>query len=339
MEITVNEIARLINGDVAGNGEIVIKRVAKIEEAEEGDITFLANRRYYKFLQKSKASAFIVDKSISAEGKNLIKVQEPYLAFLKVFQFFNPPEEDIQKVIHPSATICENCKLGENVAVGNFVFIGKNCEIEDDVVIFPNVYIGNNVKIGKNTKIYPNVTIRENIIIGRNVIIHPGAVIGSDGFGYVFDKDRYIKIPQLGRVIIEDDVEIGANCAIDRATMGATIIRSGTKLDNLIHIAHNVVIGKNTAIAAQVGISGSTQIGERVSIGGQAGLVGHIKIGNGVRIGAQAGVTKSFKKENITISGYPARLHEQARKREACSNKLPELFKKIKTLEKKINSK
>ena len=339
MELSVGEIAKLINGKIHGKSDTIIKRVAKIEEADEGDITFLANKKYYNFLQLSKASACIVDETIHAENITCIIVENPYLAFLKVFQHFNPPQENIRKVIHPSAIIEENCILGKNLSIGAYVFISTDCKIGDNVVIYPQVFIGAHVEIGEGSIIYPNVTIREDCIIGKNVIIHSGTVLGSDGFGYVFEQEKYNKIPQLGKVILEDEVEIGANCAIDRATMGDTIIKKGTKLDNLIHIAHNVIIGENTAIAAQTGISGSTQIGKRVQIGGQAGLVGHIKIGDGVKIGAQAGVTKSFPMENVTISGYPARLHDQAKRREACSNKLPEMFKKIKKLENQINNK
>jgi len=339
MEISINEIAGLIDGEVVGDGTTVIRKVAKIEEADDGDITFLANKKYYKFLETSNASAYIVDKTVKAGGKNLIRVDHPYLAFLKVFQFFNPTQRDIREGIHRSAVLGKECNLGKNLTIGACVFIGDTCEIGNNTIIYPHVYLGNKVKIGENVKIYPHVTIREDCSIGNNVIIHAGTVIGSDGFGYVFEKGNYIKIPQLGNVVIEDDVEIGANCAIDRATMGSTRIKKGAKLDNLIHLAHNVEIGENTAIAAQAGISGSTTIGKTVSIGGQAGLLGHIKIGNRVKIGAQAGVTKSFNEEGITISGYPARNHIIARKREACYNRLPEMFKKIKKLEKKINNK
>ncbi|MDZ7264121.1 MAG: UDP-3-O-(3-hydroxymyristoyl)glucosamine N-acyltransferase, partial [candidate division KSB1 bacterium] len=259
----------------------------------------------------------------------------PYFAFLKVLQIFHPPSDTVAEGIHPTAIIGENTKIGQQPRIGAYVVIGKDCQLGDGVVIHPGTIIGPEVHIGDRTIIYANVVIRERVRIGNHVIIHGGTVIGADGFGFAREGQVYHKIPQVGTVVIEDQVEIGANCTIDRATMGQTVLRKGVKLDNLIQVAHNVEIGENTVIAAQTGISGSTKIGSNAIIGGQVGFVGHIEVGNNATIGAQSGVSKSLAGDAVYF-GYPAKPIMQAKREEAALRKLPDLLKKIAELEARL---
>jgi len=335
MELTLAEIAALVQGDLDGDGSIKIRDVAKIETANPGEITFLSNPKYAKYVELTKAAAILVPRDFPAIDRPVILTQNPYFAFLKVLQTFHPPVVTVAEGIHPTAIVDATTQLGKNIRIGAGVVIDKHCRIGDEVVIHPGVVIGPEVEIGHRTLIYSNVAIRERVRIGTNVIIHSGTVIGSDGFGFAREGQQYFKIPQVGTVIIEDDVEIGANCAIDRATLGATIIRRGAKLDNLIQVAHNVEIGENTVIAAQTGISGSTKIGKNVMIGGQVGFVGHIEIGDNTTIGAQSGVSKSLPANSIYF-GYPARPMMQAKREEAALRRLPDLLKKISDLEAKL---
>ena len=335
--IKLGDISKRINGELIGETNTEISGAAKIDNSKSGDITFLANPKYKRFLTDTKASAIIVDENFKDKlSIPHIKVANVYYSFLQVFLFFNPQKEQIDKGIHSTAIIHSSTKIEKSVSIGSNVSIGKNCVIKNGSKIFPNCVIMDGVKIGKNCLLYPLVSIREESQIGNNVIIHNGAVIGSDGFGFAPHEGVYHKIPQIGRVVIEDNVEIGANCTIDRATLGDTIIRKGTKLDNLIQIAHNVEIGESTVIAAQAGISGSTKIGHHVMIGGQVGTVGHIEIGNYVQIGAQSGVPKSIPEKEIYF-GYPARPIMRTKRIEAVVNQLPELLKRIQKLEKNIN--
>lgn len=337
--LSLKEIADKIGGEVVGDGKIFIERIAEIKEAKEGEITFLANPKYVSFLEKTKASAVIVSKEISlnnmSKGFQLIRVQDPYLAFQRVASIFAYTQRREKAGINPSAIIGKNVKIGKNVLISAFVVIEDDVEIGDDVIIHPFVFIGRKSKIGNGTLIYQNVSIREESEIGKRVILHCGVVVGSDGFGYATEGKIHHKIPQMGNVVIEDDVEIGANTTVDRATLGATVIKKGTKIDNLVQVAHNVVLGENCLLAAQVGISGSTEVGNGVVMGGQAGLVGHISVGDNAKIGAQAGVTKSVT-ENTIVSGYPARPHSEAKRREAAVLRLPRLFSRIAELEKRI---
>ncbi len=337
MELTLAEIAALVQGDLDGDGSIKIHDVAKIETANPGEITFLSNPKYAKYVESTKAAAILVPRDFPATDRPVIRTQNPYFAFLKVLQTFHPPVMTVAEGIHPTAIVDATTQLGKNIRIGAGVVIDKHCRIGDEVVIHPGVVIGPEVEIGHHTLIYSNVAIRERVRIGTNVIIHSGTVIGSDGFGFAREGQQYFKIPQVGTVIIEDDVEIGANCAIDRATLGATIIRRGAKLDNLIQVAHNVEIGENTVIAAQTGISGSTKIGKNVMIGGQVGFVGHIEIGDNTTIGAQSGVSKSLPANSIYF-GYPARPMMQAKREEAALRRLPDLLKKISDLEAKLET-
>jgi len=333
---TLSEIAGHIGGQLVGNANIQIEGTAEIDKAIRGTITFLANLKYKHFLETTGASAVIIDKKIPFKPHiPYIVVDDAYFAFLKVFLLFNPRKELLPPGIHETAIVDPGAVLGEAVAIGANVYIAPGVYIGKGTKIFPNTVILNNVHIGEDCLIYPNVSIREDCQIGNRVIIHNGVVIGSDGFGFAPHEGKFHKIPQVGKVVIEDDVEIGANATIDRATMGETRIKAGAKLDNLVHIAHNVVVGGNTVMAAQTGISGSTKIGRNVMIGGQVGTVGHITIGDGAQIGAQSGVSKDVKPGEI-VFGYPARPIMKTKRIEATLNNLPALLKRIRQLEKKI---
>jgi UDP-3-O-[3-hydroxymyristoyl] glucosamine N-acyltransferase len=335
MKFTLKEISRLVNGELVGNPDTVITGISGIKEAQEGDITFLANPKYAPLLHTTKASAVITHKDVSNSPKPLVRAENPSLVFAQVVGLFAPKDANHPKGISAHAFVSPKAKLGLNVAVGPFTIIEDGAAIGDNTVIYGGCYIGCNAKLGEKCLIYPHVSVREKIEIGNKVIIHSGAVIGSDGFGFAQVKGIQEKIPQIGTVVIENDVEIGANVTIDRARFDKTIIGKGTKIDNLVQIAHNVVVGENCVIVAQAGVSGSTILGKNVTLAGQAGLVGHIHIGDGAVVGAQGGVTKSVP-ANTFVSGYPARPHEQAMRAYACVQKLPELYKKIKELEEKI---
>jgi UDP-3-O-[3-hydroxymyristoyl] glucosamine N-acyltransferase len=335
MKITLGEIAERIGGELVGDSSVEISGVSGIREAEEGDVTFLANPRYEAYLRDTRASAVIMCKNSLKPDRPVIYDENPYLAFLKVVRIFFPGRGDFPRGIHPKAVIGKDVQMGEDVAIGAYAVISDGAEIGDRVTILPGCYIGDRTKIGADTLIYPNVSIREDVFVGRHVIIHCGAVIGSDGFGFAKDGEQYQKIPQVGNVLIEDNVEIGANVCIDRSTTGTTHISRGTKIDNLVQIAHNVVVGENSIIVAQVGISGSTELGKNVTLAGQSGVVGHIKIGDNAVVGAQAGVTKSIP-PNTCVSGYPARPHAQSTRINATVQRLPELLVTVRKLERRI---
>jgi len=309
MQITVQKIADSIGGVVVGDADALIERPSKIEEAQAGSITFIASEKYISFLDTSQASAYIVDKSFETQKhphKNFIQVDHVYGAIAQLLAIYNKknhPKSGIAK----SAIIADSSKIGENCSIGEHVVIGEQVVIGDNVSILANSYIGASANIGTDCRIYSGVQIYHECIIGNKCIIHANTVIGSDGFGFAPQKDgTYTKIAQVGIVKVEDDVEIGAGCTIDRATMGETLIKKGVKLDNLIHIAHNVVIGENTVIAAQVGIAGSTKIGKNCMIGGQSGIVGHLNIADETIFQAKSGMTKSVKKKGTKWYGYPA---------------------------------
>lgn len=335
MKITLKEIAKTIGAEIVGKSDIVITGICGIKEAKEGDITFLSNPRYESLLANTKASAVITSKDIKGAQKTLLRTENPSLAFAKVAGLFTSYGLKHPKNIHPTALISKKAKLGKEVAVGAYTIIEDDVTIADRTIIYGGCYIGHNVKIGKDCLIYPQVVIRERIEMGDRIIIHSGTVIGSDGFGFVKVAGVQEKIPQIGTVAIEDDVEIGANVTIDRARFDKTIIGKGTKIDNLVQIAHNVVTGENCIIVAQAGISGSTVLGKGVTLAGQAGLVGHITIGDGAVVGAQGGVTKSVAPHTM-VSGYPARPHDIAKRVNACVQNLPGLYKKVKELEEQI---
>lgn len=338
MQINIKDIARLIDGQIEGDDSIIISGSCKIEEGENGKITFLANQKYKDFIYTTKASVVIVPKDFDTSNDHLptlIKVDNVYLALSKLLEKFNS-SISINDGIATTAIIGDDAKLGENVQIDDFVIIKKGVKIGDNTKIYGQVFVGDNVTIGKDCILYPGVKIYHGCIIGDRSTIHANTVIGSDGFGFAKDNEgKYTKIPQSGNVVIESDVEIGSNTVIDRASFGSTTIKSGTKLDNLIQIAHNVSVGSNTAVAAQVGIAGSTKIGSNCLIGGQVGIVGHIEIADGAMIQAQSGVASSIKEPNSKWYGYPAIDYQAYLKSFAVFKKLPELFQQINTLNKK----
>lgn len=334
--VKAGEIARMIHGIVEGDPERTISGLNKIELAQEHELTFLANPRYKPLVYSSNAGAILVrkDEEFSSPVKaTLIRVDDPYLEFMRLIRTFLPPKPSLPVEISSLASVDPTAKVGKNVSVAPFVYIGPNVTIGDNVVLYPGVVLLRDVRIGNDSILYPGVTVREECEIGARVIIHNGTVIGSDGFGFAFQHDHYEKIPQMGKVVIEDDVEIGANCTIDRATLGETRIRKGTKLDNLIHIAHNVVVGEHTMMAAQTGISGSTRVGNYVMMGGQVGIVGHIEIGDRVQIAAQSGVPKSIPAGEI-VFGSPARPVGKAKRIEAVISNLPEMYSFVRSMQK-----
>jgi UDP-3-O-[3-hydroxymyristoyl] glucosamine N-acyltransferase len=335
----LQEICEFIGGELCGDGEIEIIGVSGIKEARKHEITFVANSRYRSAMEHTKASAIIIGKDISCNGRPTIRVDNPYFAFVRVLEMFASRKRKTEYGIHKTAIMGENVRLGEQVSIQAYTVIEDNVELGDGTIISPFVYIGDGTKIGNEVLIYPNVTIREGVQIGNRVIIHCGAVIGSDGFGFATVSDRHHKIPQIGTVIIEDDVEIGANTTVDRATMtnGATIIKRGTKIDNLVQIAHNVVIGEDCRIAAQTGIAGSSEIKARVTIAGQSGVVGHITVGEDNVIFAKSGVTKDLPPGGGYFSGFPARPHAQELRFQASLHKLPEMLHQFALLQERVD--
>lgn len=335
MKKTLGEIAQIIGGEVVGDPNTTITGVCGIKEAEEGDLAFVANNRYLALMNQTRASAIITSREVKSAPKPIIRTDNPSLAFAKMVSLLAPNEAHHPKGIHSTAIIGKDVKFGQNIAIHAYVVIEDNVEIGDNTIIYPNVYIGHYTKVGSDCLIYSHVSIRERVSIGNRVFIHSGSVIGSDGFGFATVKGVHHKIPQIGTVIIEDDVEIGANVTIDRARFGKTIIGKGTKVDNLVQIAHNVEVGENSIIVAQTGISGSTLIGKGVTLAGQSGVVGHITIGDNAVVAAQAGVTKSVA-PNTCVSGYPAKPHSLAKKINACIQRLPRLFDTVNEIKKKI---
>ena len=336
MTFSALQIAALINGKTEGNANISVNSFGKIEEAEDGQLAFLANPKYEEYLYSTKASVIIINESLELKQPvtaTLIRVPDAYSAFAKLLGTYQQMMQQQLNGVQEPVYISTSASYGQNVFIGAFAYIGDNVKVGNNTKIYPNVYVGNNVKIGDDSIIHPGVKIYHDCVIGDNVVIHAGTVIGSDGFGFAPQADgSFKKVPQIGNVIIEDNVEIGANATIDRATIGSTIIRSGAKLDNLIQIAHNVEIGNSTVVAAQSGISGSTKVGKGVMIGGQVGIVGHINIGDGAKINAQSGVSKSVE-AGKAVTGSPAHDYTSALRSQAISRKLPELEKRIKELE------
>lgn len=338
MGMKLKDICEHLGGELTGDGEIEITGVSGIKEAVPSQITFVANSKYIGAIATTQASAIIIGHGVSGNGKSTICVDNPYWAFVKVLELFAwDPGKQTQSGIHETAIIGENVTLGDGVTIEALTVIGDDVEIGDNTIIKPHVYIGPETKIGSNGLIYSHVSIRENVTIGNHVIIHCGAVIGSDGFGFTPDPSNNspYKIPQIGTVVIEDNVEIGANTTIDRATLSETRIKSGTKLDNLVQIAHNVVIGKDSCMAAQSGIAGSTTLGDRVTIAGQSGVAGHLTLGENSVLYAKSAVTKDMP-ANSQISGFPARPHKHELRIQASTRKLPELLHEFTQLQKKV---
>jgi UDP-3-O-[3-hydroxymyristoyl] glucosamine N-acyltransferase len=338
MEFTARQIASVLEGTIEGNPDVTIQTLSKIEEGTPGSLTFLANPKYTPYLYSTRASIVVVNNDFKPEQEvhsTLIRVNDAYTAFAKLLELYNQIVHE-KKGISSLAFVSKSARTGRDVYIGEMAVIGDNVTVGDNVKIFPHVYLGDNVTVGDNTTLYAGVVVYSDNHIGKNCTIHGGVVIGADGFGFAQQQDNnYKKVAQIGNVIIEDDVEIGSNTTIDRATLGSTIIRKGVKLDNLIQVAHNVEIGENTVIAALVGISGSTKIGRNCMIGGQVGFVGHISIGDNVKIGAQAGVINDIQ-DGAIVLGSPAIDMSRFKRAIVLFNNLPELAGRISQLEKQL---
>ena len=332
MEFSANQLAQLLEGTVDGNSNITVNRLSKIEEGTEGSLTFLANPKYTHFIYETNASIVIIAKDFIPEKRiksTLIRVDNPYASFTKLLEIYNNLQ-NVKIGIEQPSFIPEGTIIGENAYIGAFSYLGKNVTLGNNCKVYPNAYIGDNVVIGNNSILNAGVKIYNDCVIGNNCILHAGVVIGSDGFGYSVDNNNiYTKVPQTGNVIIGNNVEIGANSTVDRATLGSTIIRDGVKLDNLIQIAHNVEIGENTVIAAQAGVAGSSKLGKNLIVGGQVGIAGHLKIADNVKIQAQSGVASNIEKEGEAVQGSPAIQIMNFKKSYIYFKKLPSLLNKI----------
>ena len=342
MEFSAEQIAAIVNGEISGNSSVVVTELAKIEEGKEGSLSFLSNPKYEEYIYKTKSSICIVNNTFNPTrplptSLTLIKVENAYTCFAKLLQLYENLNKPKPCREQPSF-VDETALIGDDLYLGAFSYIGKNAKIGNQVNIFPNVFIGDNVSIGSNTIIYPGVTIYHDCQVGDNCIIHAGTVIGSDGFGFAPNEDGvFQKIPQIGNVIIGNNVEIGSNCSVDRATMGSTIIQEGVKIDNLCQIAHNVEIGENSALAAHVAIAGSAKIGKRVMIGGQAAINGHLSIADNTKIVGQSGVVKTVK-EAETLMGTPAIPLGDFKKSSVGFRKLPYILDKLAEIEKEVKN-
>ncbi|GGW63373.1 UDP-3-O-[3-hydroxymyristoyl] glucosamine N-acyltransferase [Winogradskyella epiphytica] len=339
MKFTAEQIADILEGQVVGDPHIEVSTLSKIEEGTEGSLTFLSNLKYTPYIYTTEASITIVNADFEPDKPimtTLIKVEDAYEGFSKLLQYYNQIKSEKSGIEQP-CFISESVKIPETIYIGAFAYIGKNAVIGENVKIYPNAYIGDNVKIGDNTTIFSGAKIYSDCIIGKSCVINSGVIIGADGFGFAPNKEGgYSKIPQIGNVILEDEVDIGAGTSIDRATMGSTIIRFGVKLDNQIQIAHNVEIGRNTVIAAQTGVAGSTKIGEHCQIGGQVGIAGHLSIGNNVRIQAQSGIARDIK-DNEKLQGSPAFGYGDFNKSYVYFKNLPKIVKNMNLIEKKVD--
>lgn len=342
MKFSAEQIAGLINGEVHGNSSIEVDTLAKIEEGKPGTLSFLANPKYEQHIYNTGSSICIVNNSFSPsqplpESLTIIKVEDAYACFAKLLEVYDTMNGETPRIESPSF-IDETATVGKDIYLGAFSYIGANSKIGNKVSIYPNVNIGRNVEIGEGTIIYAGATVYRDCIIGKNCIIHSGAVIGADGFGFApNEKGEFQKIPQIGNVIIEDNVDIGANSTVDRATMGSTIIRKGAKIDNLVQIGHNVEVGENSAMAAQVGIAGSSKVGKNVLIGGQVGLAGHLKIGDRVQIAAQSGIGGNVK-DDSKVMGSPGFDSEEYKQSYLGFRRLPRILDRLQELELKIKS-
>ncbi len=340
MNFTATVIAEFLKGTVEGDAQAQVNDVSKIEEGKPGTLSFLANPKYEKYIYDTQSSIVIVNEDFKPQKSikaTLVRVKNAYEAFAALLQLYEQSKPKKSGVSN-MASIAESAALGNDIYVGDFTVVSDNASIDDGVQLHPQVFIGDHVKIGEGTILYPGVKVYEGSEIGAQCVIHAGAIIGADGFGFApGQENNYQKVPQVGKVIIEDHVEVGANTTIDRATMGATVIRKGVKLDNLIMIAHNVEVGENTVIAAQTGVSGSTKIGKNCMFGGQVGLIGHIAIADGVKIAAQSGIPKSIKQENAVVQGSPPLDFTHAQRCYVIFKRLPDIKKQIDELERKVS--
>ncbi|MEA3446740.1 MAG: UDP-3-O-(3-hydroxymyristoyl)glucosamine N-acyltransferase [Bacteroidota bacterium] len=339
MELSAKDIAKFLNGEIEGDQNVKVNDVCKIEDGKQGSLTFLANPKYSKYIYNTSASIVIVNKTFIPEQQiinTLIKVDDAYQAFAALLNMYDKRTK-AEKGIDPQCYVDKSAKLEESIYIGPFAYIGKNAKIGKNVEIHPQVYIGNNAEIGDNTILFAGVKVFHDCTVGKDCIIHGGTVIGSDGFGFAPKNQKdYKKIPQIGNVIIENDVEIGSNSSIDRATMGSTIIRKGVKMDNLVQIAHNVEVGEHTVMASQVGIAGSTKVGKNCMIGGQVGIVNHITIADEVKIAAQSGVSSSVYEKGTILQGSPAFSIKDYQKSLVIFKHLPKIQKEIHSLQKFI---
>ncbi len=334
-----SEIARVIGARIDGNPDAEITGIGKIEEAEPGELTFLANPKYERYIPTTRASAVIVSEDFKVERTDLVllRAKDPYMSFVFAMKKILPPREPLQPGIHPSAFISPHAVIGKEVRIGAFVCVLDGARIGDRARLSHGVVLSDGVEVGDDSLIYSNVTVYEGCKIGKRVIVQGGTVIGSDGFGFAPKEDgTYEKIPQMGIVVVEDDVEIGSNCSIDRATIGETRVCKGAKIDNLVQIAHNVVIGDNTVVAAQTGISGSTKIGKNCVIAGQVGFAGHLEIADRTTIGAQSGIAKSIKEPGKIYFGYPAKELRESKRIEGALRMLPKIIEEFTALQHKI---
>lgn len=339
MEFTAKQIADMIGGRIEGNENVTINTFAKIEDGKPGAISFLSNPKYTHYIYDTQSSVVLINKEVELEKPvkaTLIRVDNAYESIARLLQFYEQMKPR-KTGIDPLASISETAKIGENVYIGAFVCIGEGVVIGDGVQIYPHAVIGDGVAIGQKTTIFPNVTVYQGCKIGNNVTIHAGSVIGADGFGFAPNQEGYDKIPQIGIVVIEDNVEVGANTCIDRSTMGQTVIHKGVKLDNLIQVAHNCEIGENTVMSAQVGLAGSTKIGSWCMVGGQAGFSGHIQVADKTFVGAQCGVIKNTKGDGETLIGSPAMDPKMFFKAKAIYAKLPDMYRQIAQLQREID--
>jgi len=338
MNFTASVIAEFLKGSVEGNPEAKVNDVSKIEEGKAGTLSFLANPKYEKYIYNTESTIVIVNEDFTPQKEipaTLIRVPNAYESFAALLRLYEQSKPK-KAGVSPQSSIAESAKVGKDLYVGEFTVVSENVSLGSGVVLYPKVYVGEGVQIGEGTILHPGVKVYEGCVIGDHCVIHAGAIIGGDGFGFAPNQENnYEKVPQLGKVIIEDHVEIGANTTVDRSTMGATILRKGVKLDNLIMIGHNVEVGENTVIAAQSGISGSSKVGKNCMFGGQVGLIGHITIASGVKIAAQSGITKDIKEEGIVIQGSPAFEFGPYQRSYAVFRNLPKLAKQVSDLEKR----
>ncbi|MBQ0141967.1 MAG: UDP-3-O-(3-hydroxymyristoyl)glucosamine N-acyltransferase [Prevotellaceae bacterium] len=340
MDFQAQQIAQLIGGIVDGNPEEIVNTFAKIEEGKPGAISFLANAHYEHYIYETKSSVVLVNKTFQPSQPltaTLIRVDNPYESVAKLLQIYDSMKPK-RIGVDPLAFISSSAKIGKDVYIAPFVVVGDNAEVGDGVQLYPHVSVGEHVKIGNGTILYSNAVVYHHCVIGSGCILHSGCVIGADGFGFAPTPEGYEKIPQIGNVILEDNVEVGANACIDRSTMGSTLVHKGVKLDNMVQIAHNVEVGANTVMSAQAGVAGSAKIGEWCMLGGQVGVAGHIKIGDRTNAGAQSGLPggRLLEKGNVTVMGYPALEHKNFARSAAAYKNLPELVKQVNDLQKKV---
>ena len=334
---TLAELAAELCGAVVGDGAVEIRGVAGIREALPGDVTFLANARYESHLAETRASAVICDRQPRECGIPLLQVENPYLAFQQAVRVFRPDAYRPVPGVHPSAVVAPDAALGEDVSIGPYCVIEPGARLGARVVVMAGGYVGAKAVVGEASLLYPRVVVREECVLGARCILHAGVVIGADGFGFAFDSGRYHKVPQVGNVVIGDEVEIGANSCVDRATTDSTRIGDGTKIDNLVQIGHNVIIGRHCIIVAQVGVAGSTELEDYVTLGGQAGIAGHLRLEKGAVVAAQSGVSRNVKSKEV-VSGYPAIAHGAWKRVSVLMQKLPQLFQKTRELEQRVEA-